>query len=214
MQFTNDAIKLLDKSGVKRAARIAGEAFAAYPVHAIFADDSEGRRVEIATAVFQMEIGYHCRRKGAYTLGGDFKEVAIFQDARRDPPKIALLPHLSFPILRTLRLVTKEERKAIARFGKEIKAAKKELYLPEGCVELVLLAVEPDHQGKGRAGRILRAALQELKAKGRACMLLTNTLKNTAIYGNYGFRVIKELQHDFEGLYSYFMLVQPEQMKG
>jgi len=59
-----------------------------------------------------------------------------------------------------------------------------------------------------------RAALQELKAKGRACMLLTNTLKNTAIYGNYGFRVIKELQHDFEGLYSYFMLVQPEQMKG
>ncbi len=104
MQITNGVIQLLDKSGVKRAARIVGEAFAGYPVHAIFADDSEGRRVEIATAVFQMEIGYHCRRKGAYTL------------------------------------------------------------------------------------------------------------KNTAIYGSYGFRVIKELQHDFEGLYSYFMLIQPEQV--
>lgn len=212
MQFTNGVIQLLDKCGVKRAARITGEAFDGYPVYEIFTDDSEGRRVEIATAVFQMEIGYHCRRKEAYTLGGDFKEVATFQDARRDPPKIVLLPYLSFPILRTLRVVTKEERKAIALFGKEIKTAKKELDLPEDCVELVLLAVQPEHQGEGRGGRILRAALQELKARDCACMLLTNTLKNTAIYGNYGFRVIKELRHDFEGLYSYFMLVRPEQM--
>ncbi len=55
-----------------------------------------------------------------------------------------------------------------------------------------LLGVDPAHRGKGYAGRLMRAVMEQADSEGRPCWLETQAEKNVAIYRHLGFEVVEE----------------------
>jgi ribosomal protein S18 acetylase RimI-like enzyme len=54
------------------------------------------------------------------------------------------------------------------------------------------VAVDPPHQGKGLARRLLTATFARLDREALPCFLETQSEDNVAIYEKYGFAVVEE----------------------
>ena len=65
-------------------------------------------------------------------------------------------------------------------------------YAPPRHLYLGLLAVAPEHQGKGHASALLKPMLKKLDEEKMACYLETQNLKNIAIYQHFGFKMVHE----------------------
>jgi ribosomal protein S18 acetylase RimI-like enzyme len=55
---------------------------------------------------------------------------------------------------------------------------------------LMLLGVDPEFQGRGHAGRLLRTMFRRTDAEGLPCYLETETEKNVSFYEHLGFKVL------------------------
>ena len=55
---------------------------------------------------------------------------------------------------------------------------------------VMMLAVDPEQQGKGFGAKMLRAFLAEMDAQGTSCYLETHKLVNTEIYRHFGFEIV------------------------
>lgn len=62
-------------------------------------------------------------------------------------------------------------------------------HAPGGAAHLVLVAVDPDLQGRGWAGKLIRPVLAELDGSGASCCLETQNPGNVPLYEHLGFRV-------------------------
>lgn len=63
-------------------------------------------------------------------------------------------------------------------------------HLPGPHTYLFFIGIDPAHQGKGYAGRLIRPMLDKLDAKRMPCYLNTQNEKNVSLYEHFGFRVI------------------------
>ncbi|MFW5780883.1 MAG: GNAT family N-acetyltransferase, partial [Bacillota bacterium] len=100
----------------------------------------------------------------------------------------------------------KDERKQLIEHIKDMDKGKRELQLPDKCKELAILAVHPDCQGQGRSSRLVRPFLEKFSKQKFACMLMTNTIRNTEIYKKLGFEVIKDVYSKGSDIHTYYML--------
>ena len=57
---------------------------------------------------------------------------------------------------------------------------------------LAILAVDPQHQGKGYASKLLNEMLANIDGEGLHCYVETETEKNVSMYQHFGFEVIDE----------------------
>jgi len=65
-------------------------------------------------------------------------------------------------------------------------------YAPPHHLYLGLLAVAPEHQGKGHASTLLKPMLKRLDEGKMACYLETQNMKNVAMYRHFGFKLMHE----------------------
>lgn len=67
-------------------------------------------------------------------------------------------------------------------------------HLPKGesWMYLKMAGVDPDHQGKGLGGAMLRAGLAEAARLGVASLLETATSENVGLYQRFGYRILCE----------------------
>ena len=65
-------------------------------------------------------------------------------------------------------------------------------YAPANHLYLGLLAVAPEHQGKGHASTLLKPMLKRLDNEKMPCYLETQNMKNVAIYRHFGFKLVHE----------------------
>jgi GNAT superfamily N-acetyltransferase len=87
-------------------------------------------------------------------------------------------------------------------------ATRMQAHAPRGCAHLLLLSVDPAHQGRGWASRLLRPTLEELDARGIAACLETQNPANVPIYRHLGFRTME--QTTVRGLpVSHWVMVRP-----
>ena len=56
---------------------------------------------------------------------------------------------------------------------------------------ILMLAVDPQQQGKGHASRLMKAVLEALDENAARCYLETHKEKNVAIYRHYGFQTVQ-----------------------
>jgi ribosomal protein S18 acetylase RimI-like enzyme len=63
-------------------------------------------------------------------------------------------------------------------------------HLPVPHTYLFFIGVDPAHQGKGYAAKLIRPMLERLDAKGMPCYLNTQNGKNAGLYEHFGFRVV------------------------
>ena len=57
---------------------------------------------------------------------------------------------------------------------------------------LLLLAVDPQHQGKGYASKLLEEMFSRIDEGGLPCYLETGGEKNVSMYQHFGFKVLEE----------------------
>jgi ribosomal protein S18 acetylase RimI-like enzyme len=79
---------------------------------------------------------------------------------------------------------------------------------PKRHMYLAILAVDPDHQGKGFASKLVRPMLEYLDEQKMPVYLETQNLKNVAMYRGWGFDLLKEEMLPESDLKLFLMLRQ------
>lgn len=79
-------------------------------------------------------------------------------------------------------------------------------YAPPRHCYLGLLAVDPLHQRKGYASRLIRPMLRRLDEEKMACYLDTQNIKNVAMYEHFGFALVHQATMPGADLPLYAML--------
>jgi len=69
---------------------------------------------------------------------------------------------------------------------------KHEEIIPRKHWYLAVLAVDPQHQGKGYGSKLLKGMLSEIDGEGLPCYVETDGEKNVSIYRHFGFEVVDE----------------------
>ncbi|MCL2679276.1 MAG: GNAT family N-acetyltransferase [Dehalococcoidia bacterium] len=143
----------------------------------------------------------------AYTTSEKCEGVAAWVPAGQVPPGVTSLIRAGFPRL-PLRCGWQYllRNAAIDRWCKKLR---KEL-APERHTYLALLAVAPEHQGRGHASALLKPMLAKLDATGEVCYLETQTPRNAEMYKHFGFKTLKEVTTPRTGLPLWLMLRKPQ----
>ena len=79
---------------------------------------------------------------------------------------------------------------------------------PENTLIISPVFVDPKHQGKGVASRLIKQGITDLTAKGYRLGLEAQNPDNVKFYEKLGFRVIK---HDYwkrENIHNYYMMYE------
>jgi ribosomal protein S18 acetylase RimI-like enzyme len=74
---------------------------------------------------------------------------------------------------------------------------------------LAFIGVDPDFQGKGFAGKLIKPMLSRFRRENIPCYLETQIERNVDIYTHYGFKLLEKYYVLDTGLYFYAMLNKP-----
>ncbi|MER6910565.1 GNAT family N-acetyltransferase [Streptomyces sp. NPDC000594] len=166
---------------IPAAVRTLGRAFADYPYtrHVIAADDHE-ERVRKLQELFLTRVGMPY---GRVWVAGEGRAVAVWTTPERDP---------SPGFLEAVPLVAELAGDRATAYEEMEKAA--EAHRPQEPVWfLATVAVDPEAQGRGLGGAVIRPGLEEADRTGYPAFLETATEANVRLYRRLGFTVTAEL---------------------
>ena len=81
---------------------------------------------------------------------------------------------------------------------------------PENTMIISPVFVDPQHQGKGIATKLIKQGIADLTAKGYKLGLEAQDPENVKFYEKLGFRVIKHEYFEREKMHSYYMMYEGE----
>jgi ribosomal protein S18 acetylase RimI-like enzyme len=210
MIFSSEILKPLKRKDLKKALIIGVNAFLQYPVPGGFISDIKKRRIALYE-MFKIQLKYALKKERVFTLGGDFKEFAVVKENALSAVKESeYIPYASFSTLRLLSAMSGREMKALNLALAESEKAKASLTLPEKTASILLLAVNPENQGQGRGGKLVKAIIYDLMKEGVSCLIETCSENNVKIYEKLGFTLIHSLNDLRAKLTTFFLLKKAE----
>jgi len=78
---------------------------------------------------------------------------------------------------------------------------------------LTPIGVDPEHQGKGYASKLMKAMMKKFDEEKASCLLETQSEKNVEIYKRYGFKVVYKGTIPKAELDHLIMIRKPEKIK-
>ena len=192
----------LNKSHIEPAAGILVRAFRDYPLlQDSFSDELQRRRV--APYFFRFSLYYGIKYGETYATTPNLEGVAVW------------IPSENFSVT-FWRAVRSVPLSVILGFGREGGGRMKYLgeYInvmhkrlaPFKHWFLQTIGVDPEFQGKGYAGKLLRPMLSRIDEEGLACYLETLDERNVLLYEHFGFRVVEKATIPKTSLTSWAML--------
>ena len=186
--FAEVGLTRLVEAGLDEAGEIQARAFFDDPVFTfVFTDETERR--ERLPWLMYIGVAYGARFGHVDTTSGSMLGHAVWVppgDADVTPERLA-----------EVGFVEAEQRvgsEALSRFGAFIGqiAPTHERLVPEPHWYLMMLGVDPPHQGRGVGGSMIRPTLARADAEGVRCYLETAKERNLAFYRRHGFEVAAE----------------------
>lgn len=197
----NDLIKL-NKSQIKPAAEVLVKAFRNYPLLQYFFPDVR-ERDEVASYFFQVALNYGIHYGEAYATSPDMEGAAIWVPSDR-------LPMTVWRVLRSvpLSVILGFGRKGAGRMksSSDYMDARHEHLAPDKHWYLQVIGVNPQFQGKGYAGKLIRPMLARIDREVLPCYLETLDERNVGIYEHFGFEMIEKSPIPKTGLHNWAML--------
>lgn len=188
MSIDSDTIIDLQKDDIKPAALVLSHAFHEGSVN-VYAYPDAGERKRRLPHAFEFVLRYGIRYGKVHTTSDRLEGVAVWLRPevmtftfRRMIRSNAIWPGIRAGIRGSLRMM---------QLSEYIEIKHKEL-APYDHWYLMLLGVDPEHQGKGYGGRLLRGMLTSVDEAGLPCYLETTTEENVELYRHFGFSVIDE----------------------
>lgn len=187
MLVSNDIVRL-DRSHAKAAIETLVKAFRnEQPFLYYFPDDV--KRESIATPLISMADFSALKYGEVYATSQDMEGIATWMPSENYP--ITFWRALrAIPLSVTLRFASYGGY-SLKRFGQYIDSVHARL-APFKHVYLESLGVDPQFQGEGHAGSLLRHMLTRLDRTDMPCYLETAEEHNVGLYRHYGFRVVDE----------------------
>ncbi len=192
----------LNKSHIEPAAGILVRAFRDYPLlQDSFSDELQRRRV--APYFFRYSLYYGIKYGETYATTPNLEGVAVW------------IPSDNFPVT-FWRAVRSVPLSVILGFGRKgggrmkypgeyIDAMHKRL-APFKHWFLQTIGVDPQFQGKGYAGKLLRPMFARMDKEGLPCYLETLDEQNIQLYEHFGFKVVEKAIIPKTSLTSWAML--------
>ncbi len=178
----------LNKAQVKPAAEVLSRAFQNYPLlQYYFHDELERKKIALYFVSFAIFSGI--RYGEIYATSPNLEGVAIW------------LPSGNYPVT-IWKLVRSVPLSVIFGFGRygggrmrqlgEYVDAVHQRLAPFGHWFLQVIGVDPQFQGKGYAGKLLKPMLARIDEEGLSCYLETLDEHNVALYEHFNFTVIEK----------------------
>jgi GNAT superfamily N-acetyltransferase len=187
---------------VNKIAAMAARAMVDDPLHDYYFLKRE-QREELREPLFRLLATYGIRQGNLLVTSTRYEGIAYWQTPTDIPW------HGAEAILwGGIKLLAKAGLAAIQRmyrasmFGYRLR---KQL-VPGPHWYLGLLAVAPEHRGKGHAGALLRPVLEIAKREGLPCYLETHKQVNVSIYEHFGFRVVEKVEVPESGVLQWCMV--------
>ena len=177
----------LEKKYIKTASLMLSRAFKD-ELKDIFPDPEERRVKEPYVNEFLLRRDYSYSKALITSPGLEGITVWMHSDTREKRPLWRILT--SGVIWQATRIGIKPLRKMQA-YERYIEKKHREL-APNKHWYLVVLAVDPKHQGKGYASKLLNEMLASIDKDGLPCYHETEGTKNVAMYQHFGFEVVDE----------------------
>ncbi|WP_298669676.1 N-acetyltransferase [uncultured Methanofollis sp.] len=178
----------LKKDQIGPAAEMLARAFGQDPKMDYFAPDEE-KRLEIARHHFEFLLRYGLIYGEVYTTSPHLEGVAVWLPAKK--VEITLWRALRAGLFRFRKGVGKDALERILSFSEYVDSLHRR-HMPGPHHYLFFIGVDPTHQGKGYASRLIRPMLDRLQREGLPSYLVTQNEQNVALYEHYGFRVIEK----------------------
>jgi len=178
----------LDKSHIRPAAEMLSRAFRDYPLlQYCFPDELE--RGKVAPYFFQFILYYGIRYGETYATSPNLEGVALW------------IPSGNYPVTfwKLIRSVPLSVIFGFGRYGggrmrhigEHIDAVHQRL-APFKHWFLQTIGVDPQFQGKGYAGKVLRPMFFRIDEEGLPCYLETLDEQNVQLYEHFGFKVVEK----------------------
>jgi len=194
---------------VKPAALTIAKAFQDYPVLIFFEPDGKKRKRH-QPGIFRMMLRANASGGLVYGTSPKMEGVAVWTMIDETHP-LSDPNHSPGKWFRSI-FVNKEHhrrQKTFYDYSNDVRAR----LLPDKYWYLQMLAVDPDLQGKGLAGRLLRPVLARADREGLPCYLETQLEQNVPLYEHFGFKVKEEGTIPGSNVYSWAMVRDPKKSK-
>jgi ribosomal protein S18 acetylase RimI-like enzyme len=196
-----DLVKL-DKSHIKPAAEVLARAFRDYPTDKFAFPDVE-ERAKRAIYVHQFVLSCCIRYGEAYSTSEKLEGIAAWLPPENAVTSIwKLIRSGALPLM--LKFGIGSARKMIM-FNRYLESMH-ERNAPFPHWYLWNIGVDPQFQGQGYAGKLLRAMFARVDREGMPCYLETQREVNLALYQHYGFEVVEQFVVPGTGFTNWSML--------
>jgi ribosomal protein S18 acetylase RimI-like enzyme len=178
----------LTKTNIKLASRIAAKAyFAADDFSSLSIDPS--KRMKNLIVIMGMTLRYSLKFGAVYATSQNLEGVAAWLPHNK--VKIPIWQYVRLGMLSVIIRAGKDVRNELLRYDKLAKNKHKE-YANFPHLYLYNIAVDPDHQGKGWAGVLLKPMLAKADNQRLPCYL-ESPERNVSLYEHFGFEVLEHI---------------------
>lgn len=192
--------KPMDRKTLKYFARMAAEAYVNDPVHS-YATKSEKIRKKYVYH-FMIERLATSNREDIIYFDEENRGICIWREAHNE---YTFFDFLLYPNWVFLALYFPNTIKTLMAYGHlDVKV------FPKNTLIISPVFVDPAHQGKGIATKLIKKGIEEFVPKGYKLGLEAQNPDNVKFYEKLGFKVIK---HDYwkrEKIHNYYMMYESE----
>ncbi|UCC16163.1 MAG: GNAT family N-acetyltransferase [Dehalococcoidales bacterium] len=195
----------VSRTGAKQAAGTLARAFYDYPLLKHYYPENAVRE-KIAYFFVASGVYSGTSRGEVYTTSADMEGVAVW----------ILSDHYSMTFLRMIRTVPFSVILGLLRNGFQRMESvgdyldeTHQRLLPYKHMYLQMIGVDPQHQGKGFAGKLIKLMLTRLDVEKMPCYLETLDEKNVSLYEHFGFKLLEESNIPGTPLTNWAMLRDP-----
>ena len=186
----------LSKRELRYFAEMAGRAYVNDPVHT-YATKNPARRVKFVSH-FMMERLNTSNGEDFFYIDDEDRGLCVWRKAHNE---YGVLDFLKCPDWLYLYWFWPNTLRTLSAYGPlDVHV------FDEDCLLISPVFVDPVHQGKGIATRLLQSSMEELSQYGYSFGLEAQDLKNVSFYEKLGFRVIKTVDYPKGNIRHYYMV--------
>jgi ribosomal protein S18 acetylase RimI-like enzyme len=191
----------LKKSEIKLAAKVFAQAMFNDDIHKYLLPDEKTRLKKLEHLyVFKLKSEIN----NAYKTSSDLEGVCIWESPDNHHSAITFYDIISgFPLIFTIGLANLRRMIKYQVWSTKIR----ESLMKRKYWYLNVIAVCPDHQGKGFATKLIKQIIERATENNEDVYLETQNKNNIAIYERYGFKLIETYPFENTGI-SHFCMIK------
>lgn len=182
--MTSNGSVMLRNSDLTQVARVCARAFKHAP-HIEYFFPNENQRESDSAALFKMRIRYGCLRGEVHVTSPNLEGIAVWIPSSQ--ADMTLWGQVRAGGIRLYRAVGSDAVDRMTRVGKHNDQLR-ERHVPDRYMFLSILAIDPEHQHRGHATRLVQGMLNRLDQDGISCYAETTERNLLAFYQRLGFK--------------------------